>query len=66
MGITVPKYFLTKSGCFLIASEIGQNITPISSSLSLNVVATDTLSKTASTATPARTFCSLRGMPNFS
>ena len=41
-------------------------MTPISFSFSLNVVATDTLSKTASTATPAKTFCSFNGMPSFS
>ena len=32
---------------------------------SLNVVATDTESKTASTATPLSFSCSFRGMPNF-
>ena len=47
-----------------MASEIGQKITPSSFSLPLKVVATDTLSKTASTATPANIFCSLRGMPS--
>ena len=39
---------------------------PRSASFSLNVVATETLSNTASTATPARCFCSSRGMPSFS
>ena len=33
---------------------------------SLKVVATETLSKTASTATPASRFCSCSGMPSFS
>ena len=66
IGITEPKYFFTNSGCFCIASEIGQKITPISFNFSLNVVATETLSKTASTATPARTSCSLSGIPSFS
>ena len=63
--MTEPIYFFTSSGCFWIASEIGQKITPISFNFSLKVVATETLSKTASTATPARTFCSVRGIPNF-
>ena len=49
-----------------MASEIGQNITPISFNFSLKVVATDTLSKTASTATPASASCSFSGIPNFS
>ena len=39
---------------------------PSSASFSLNVVATDTLSKTASTATPDSSFCSSSGMPSFS
>ena len=39
---------------------------PSFSSSSLNVVATETLSKTASTATPASRFCSCSGMPSFS
>ena len=38
---------------------------PISRSLSLNVVATDTESNTASTATPERRICSSRGIPSF-
>ena len=41
-------------------------MTPISASFALNVVATDTLSKTASTATPLSRFCSSREMPSFS
>ena len=47
-----------------MASDIGQKITPSSFSFSLKVVATETLSNTASTATPANIFCSVRGMPN--
>ena len=43
-----------------------QKIIPISSNFFLKVVATETESNTASTATPANLFCSLRGMPNFS
>src|SRR5260370_5972715 len=57
-GTTVPKYFLTSSGCYSAASENEQKITPSSASFSLNVVATETLSKTASTATPATRFAS--------
>jgi hypothetical protein len=34
--------------------------------LALNVVATDTLSNTASVATPAKRFCSSSGMPSLS
>ncbi len=39
---------------------------PRSASFFLNVVATETLSKTASTATPASSFCSSSGMPSLS
>ena len=39
---------------------------PSAFSLSLKVVATETLSNTASTATPASAFCSSIGMPSFS
>ena len=39
---------------------------PISASLSLKVVATDTLSNTASTATPARASRSCSGTPSLS
>jgi len=39
---------------------------PTLDSCSLNVVATETLSKTASTATPVSRFCSSREMPSFS
>ena len=64
-GITDPKYFLTKSGCFWIASEIGQKIIPCLINSSLKVVATETESKTASTAIPFNLACSWRGIPNF-
>jgi hypothetical protein len=43
-----------------------QKITPTSWSFFLKVVATETLSKTASTATPASRSCSIKGMPSFS
>ncbi len=39
---------------------------PSSESFFLKVVATETLSKTASTATPLSRFCSSREIPNFS
>ncbi len=39
---------------------------PTSASFALKVVATDTLSNTASTATPARISRSRNGMPSFS
>ena len=39
---------------------------PCFSSSALKVVATETLSKTASTATPASRFCSASEMPSFS
>src|ERR1051325_2324924 len=51
VGTTVPRYFFTSSGCFRIASEIGMKITPALASSSWKVVATDTESNTASTAT---------------
>ena len=54
------------SGCSFTASEKLQKMTPSSASFSLKVVATETLSKTASTATPARRCCSTSGMPSFS
>ena len=54
------------SGCSWTASENEQKMTPAFASLSLNVVATDTLSNTASTATPARRARSCSGMPSFS
>ena len=49
-----------------MASEIAQKMMPISPSFALKVVATETLSNTASTATPASISCSLSGMPSFS
>jgi Fe-S cluster assembly protein SufB len=48
------------------ASDMEQKIIPRSLSCFLYVVATDTESKTASTATPESISCSLSGMPNFS
>ena len=39
---------------------------PISASFARNVVPTETLSNTASTATPASSFCSSSGIPSFS
>jgi hypothetical protein len=65
-GTTVPRYFCTRSGWFCAASENEPKMMPSSSSFSLKVVATDTLSKTASTATPASIFCSSSGIPSFS
>ena len=59
-------YFSTSSGCSCKASEIEQKMTPTSASFALKVVATETLSKIASTATLARRFCSESGMPSFS
>ena len=70
-GTTEPRYFFTKSGWFCSASEIEQKITPALASSFLKVVATETLSKTASTATrfsvpftPNSTSCSFSGMPS--
>ena len=65
VGITEPKYFFTRSGCFWMASDIGQNIIPCFVNSSLNVVATDTESNTASTAMPFNLACSCKGIPNF-
>ena len=45
---------------------MGQKMTPTSPSLALKVVATETLSNTASTATPDSRSCSFKGMPSFS
>ena len=56
---------MTKLGCFCIASEIEQKIIPFLVSSPLKVVATETESKTASTATPLNLFCSSKGMPSF-
>src|SRR5690349_25039867 len=65
-GTTEPRYLRTNSGCSRTASENEQKMMPNSASLSLKVVATETLSKTASTATPVRRFCSSSVMPSFS
>ena len=65
-GTTVPRYFRTSSGCSRTASENEQKMMPSDASLSLNVVATETLSNTASTATPASIFCSSSGIPSLS
>src|SRR5436853_6373354 len=62
-GTTDPRYLRTRSGCSRTASEKEQKMMPSSASLSLNVVATETLSSTASTATPTRRSCSCCGMP---
>ena len=43
-----------------------EKITPYSANSSLKVVAIETLSKTASTATFAKRFCSVKEIPNFS
>ena len=48
-----------------MASDIEQKITPTSVNLSLKVVATETESKTASTAIPFNLFCSSNGIPSF-
>src|SRR5213079_2509448 len=47
-GTTVPRYCSISAGWFCTASEKGQKITPAAANLSLNVVATETLSNTAS------------------
>src|SRR6185437_3727503 len=69
-GTTDPKYFSTNSGCSRTASENEQKITPASASLARNVVATETESKIASTATwgltPASNSRSRTGTPSFS
>ena len=62
----MPKYFFIKSGCSCTASPKLAKITPCFDNSSLKVVATLTLSKTASTATPASAACSLVGIPNLS
>src|SRR5512140_775293 len=54
VGTTEPRYCSIKCGCVCTASENGQKTTPAAANRSLNVVATETLSNTASTATPAR------------
>lgn len=60
---TLPMCFRTRSGYSLTASLMLQKMTPALASSSLKVVAMDTLSNTASTATFARRFCSFSGMP---
>ena len=65
VGITDPRYFLTNSGWFWIASDIGQNIIPCLVNSSLKVVATETESNTASTAIPFNLACSCKGIPSF-
>jgi hypothetical protein len=65
-GTTLPRYFFTSSGCSRTASENEQKMIPSSASFVLNVVATETLSNTASTATLERRCCSCSGMPSFS
>jgi hypothetical protein len=65
-GTTLPRYCSTSAGWSRTASENGQKITPARASLSLKVVATDTLSNTASTATPASRARSCSGTPSFS
>ena len=62
----MPRYLRTSSGWFCTASENEQKMIPSSPSFSLNVVATETLSKTASTATPDSSFCSSSEIPSFS
>ena len=64
IGTTLPRYCLTSAGYFSIASLIEQNITPSSANFSLKVVAMETLSNTASTATFESLFCSFKGIPS--
>ncbi len=66
MGTTEPRYFFINSGCSFTASLNEQKMIPNSPNVSLKVVATDTLSMTASTATPVNRFCSVIEIPNFS
>jgi hypothetical protein len=56
----------TRSGYSFTASLILQKITPALDSSPLKVVAMDTESKTASTATLVSLFCSFSGMPSLS
>ena len=65
-GTTMPRYFFTSSGCSCTASVNEQKMMPFSANCFLKVVPTDTLSNTASTATPARRSRSFSGMPSFS
>src|SRR5437867_2242275 len=63
-GTTEPSHFRTRSGCSWTASENEPKMIPSSMSFALNVVATETLSRTASTATPASAARSWRGIPS--
>src|SRR5215468_3261870 len=65
-GTTVPRYLRTSSGCSRTASPNEQKTMPSSASCDLKVVATETLSNTASTATPASASRSRIGTPSFS
>ena len=65
-GITLPMYFFTRSGYSCTASEMDMKTTPAFRRSSLKVVAMETESKTASTATFASLFCSVRGIPSLS
>src|SRR3954468_8495668 len=65
-GPPEPRYCSMSAGWFSTASEKEQNTTPALESFSLNVVATETLSNTASTATPASRARSCKGTPSFS
>src|SRR5947207_2026655 len=62
-GTTEPRYCCTSSGYPRIASEMAQKITPCFLSSSRNVVATETESNTASTATPASRYRSSLRLP---
>src|SRR5438046_8007993 len=64
-GTTEPRYLRTRSGCSWTDSEKEQKMIHRSASLSLNVVATEKMSRIASSATPARRSCSWSGIPNF-
>src|SRR5206468_12254857 len=64
-GTTEPRYLRTRSGCSRTASEKVQKMMPSSASLSLIVVAIESLSRTASTATLACLFCSRCDMEIF-
>ena len=59
-------YFLMSSGYSRMASDMEQKMTPALPSSSRKVVAMDTESKTASTATLASRFCSCSGIPSLS
>jgi len=59
-------YFCTSSGYSRTASDMEQKMTPASASSARKVVAMETESKTASTATLLSRFCSFSGMPSLS